>query len=322
MTDDSIARGPGSSRVLLEDGQMRILQSSGYADVEAARLATPTTNYRLASVSKQFTAFAMLQAAAAGRLALETPLSSFFGSAPIAWQAIRIHELLIHSSGIVDYEDLIPADATAQLHDADVLALVSRQPELYFAPGTTFRYSNTGYCLLALILERIYGQPFATILHEQIFAPLAMAGTVAYQPQGSPVSARAYGYSFAGEHVVRSDQSITSATLGDGGIYSSVLDLARWDAALADQLLLPTALHTAIVTPQITTPTGEAYGYGWFLSQLQGERIAYHTGETIGFRNAIIRSLERRRTAIVLANRNDATALAEAQQLFATRPSP
>ena len=305
---------PGASAILLRDGATQIAAAYGLADLECGTPATAATNYRLASVSKQFTAMATLLLVAERRLALDDPLARFFAGAPPLWRHVTLAHLLTHTSGLLDYEDLIAPQTTAQLHDRDVLDLVLPHAAGYAAPGTAFRYSNTGYCLLALIVAQAAGRPFATFLHERIFAPLGMAGTVAYEVGSSEVPHRAYGYSLHGGRWERTDQSLTSATLGDGGIYSSVEDLARWDAALAIGVLLPEALGARVFAPHTATPDGTAYGFGWFL---RGPNIAYHTGETIGFRSAIVRRLDTRLTAIVLANRSEAAPLALAQSLIA-----
>lgn len=301
--------GPGASALLLRDGAPIFAGAYGLADLAAQAPATIATRYRLASVSKQFTAMAALLLAADGRLHLSDPLARFFAPAPPTWQQITVEQLLAHSSGLLDYEDLIAPGTQAQLSDHDVLELVRPHAEGYGAPGAAFRYSNTGYCLAALIVAQVADQPFAEVLRERIFAPLGMAGTQA----GPPAELRAYGHSRRGQGWARTDQSPTSATLGDGGIYSSVEDLARWDAALASGRLLPSALMARVFAPHTAAPGGEHYGLGWFL---RGARLAYHTGDTIGFRTAIVRRLDTRLTAIVLVNRSEASPLALAEALM------
>jgi CubicO group peptidase (beta-lactamase class C family) len=312
---------PGVSALLVRDGAAEIEVACGLADLEQNTPATLTTNYRLASVSKQFTAMAILLLVSDGRLALDDPIARFFAGAPQRWRYVTVQQLLTHTAGLLDYEDLIPPDTTAQLNDRDVLGLVLPHDGGYHAPGAAFRYSNTGYCLLALIAEQVAGRPFATLLRERIFTPLEMAGTLAYEAGGAGVPQRAYGHSRQGQVWARTDQSLTSATLGDGGIYSSVADLARWDAALASGRLLPPALQARMFAPLAATPDGAAYGLGWYLRE---PRVAYHTGETVGFRTAIVRRLDARLTAIVLANRSEADtrALAEALIARAARENP
>lgn len=309
---------PGMSVLLIVDGNAQYARSLGKADIERNVAITIATNFRLASVTKQFTAAAVLRLAAQGALALDEAIARFFEPAPAFWQHITIHHLLTHTSGLVDYEELIPPDTATQLHDQDVFDLVRRVGAGYAAPGAAFRYSNTGYCLLALIVERVAAQPFAAFLREQVFLPAGMHFTVAYEGDGSAIQRRAFGYSFRDGTFVRTDQSLTSATLGDGGVYSSTIDLERWDAALAGHALLPEPWRTAMFTPHIATPSGDAYGYGWFLTSIAGQRAAYHSGETIGFSTAMVRLLDRRCTALVLANRSEAEPLPVARTLVQT----
>jgi CubicO group peptidase (beta-lactamase class C family) len=304
---------PGASAALIR-GDVIDYVAFGLAVLEQRTPATAATNFRLASVSKQFTAMAALLLAADGRLALDDPLARFFAGAPPRWRQITLRHLLTHTSGLLDYEDLIAPDASTQLHDQDVLDLMRPHDGGYHAPGAAFRYSNTSYCLLALVVALVADRPFAAVLRERIFAPLGMDDTVAYEPGASAISRRAYGHSLRDAQWARTDQSLTSATLGDGGIYSSAGDLARWDAALAAGRLLPSQLLADMFSPHVATPDGAAYGLGWYL---RGRQVAYHTGETIGFRTAIVRRLDRRLTAIVLTNRGDATPLGLAEALIA-----
>jgi CubicO group peptidase (beta-lactamase class C family) len=203
---------------------------------------------------------------------------------------------------MVDYEDVIPEGTTAQLRDADVLRLLEAQDTTYFAPGSGYRYSNGGYALLALIVGRASGRDFATFLRERIFAPLGMRNTVAYEEGVSTVAHRAFGHTWRGDRWERTDQSVTSAVLGDGGIYSSIDDLARWDAALYDERLLSRASLRLAFSPATTTDEAQTrYGFGW---RITGETV-WHSGETRGFRNVIVRWPGRRLTVVILTNRAD-----------------
>jgi CubicO group peptidase (beta-lactamase class C family) len=196
----------------------------------------------------------------------------------------------------------MPADTRVPLRDKDVLDLMAKTDRLYFAPGTSYRYSNGGYAMLALIVQKASGMTFQDFLRERIFQPLGMNGTLAYVQEGPPVPHRAFGYSEENGRWVRTDQSMTSSVLGDGGIYSSIDDMARWDAALYDDRLLSDASRAAAFKPKTHTddPTIE-YGYGW---RITGDSV-WHSGETIGFRNVIVRYPKRHLTVILLTNRND-----------------
>jgi CubicO group peptidase (beta-lactamase class C family) len=157
--------------------------------------------------------------------------------------------------------------------------------------------------LLALVVGKASGKDFATFLRERIFVPLGMTRTIAYEDGISTVADRAYGYSFEDGSWRRTDQSSTSAVLGDGGIYSSIDDLAKWDAALYDDRLLSEASRKLAFAAHTKTdePDVDGYGYGW---RIHGDML-WHSGETIGFRNVIVRWPQRRLSVIVLSNRNE-----------------
>ena len=295
---------PGASVLVLRDGQPLLRRAYGLADMDAGTAAQPQTNYRLASVTKQFTAAAILLLAEDGTLSLDDPLKRWLPSLPAAADAITLRHLLSHTSGLIDYEDHVPADFQGQLHDSDVLRILEDLDRTYFAPGSGYRYSNSGYALLALVVGAASGSDFATFLEQRIFQPLGMHDSVAHQDGVDTVARRAYGHSRVDGRWTRTDQSQTSAVLGDGGIYSSIDDLAKWDAALyPDGRLLQPASLASMFAP--ATPTDEPdvphYGFGW---RLNGDSV-WHSGESIGFRNAIVRWPGQKLTVVVLSNRND-----------------
>jgi CubicO group peptidase (beta-lactamase class C family) len=172
--------------------------------------------------------------------------------------------------------------------------------------------------VLGLVVERGSGLPFGRFLRDRIFAPLGMDGTVAYERGKNEVRDRAFGHSFEKGKWRETDQSPTSATLGDGGVYSSLRDLARWDASLRDHTLL-SAVELGLALTPVVAPAGPpvepdgtpaAYGFGWFLNPWKGHARAWHYGETVGFRTAIERFVEDGVTVVVLCNRGDADAAA------------
>jgi CubicO group peptidase (beta-lactamase class C family) len=292
---------PGACVVVLRDGQTMFRRAYGLSDLEHGIAATPATNYRLASMSKQFTSAAILLLAEERRVALEAPICQWLPTLPHAAGVITIRQLLTHTSGLIDYEDLIDPAQSRALSDIDVLELLESENRTYFPPGAAFRYSNGGYALLALIAARAAGTDFASLLRARIFQPLKMLDTLAHEEGISTVAHRAYGYS-AGPSWVRTDQSVTSAVLGDGGVYSSIDDLEKWDAALYDDRLLRVeTLRLAFAPATKTDDPAVDYGFGWRIS---GESL-WHSGETAGFRNVIVRFPKRRLTVIVLTNRDD-----------------
>jgi CubicO group peptidase (beta-lactamase class C family) len=293
---------PGASVLVVRDGLPVFRRAYGLANLEVRIPAVPATNYRLASMTKQFTAASILLLAEDGRLTLSDPVRKWLPSLPAAANDITLRHLLTHTSGLIDYEDLMSEGTTQQLHDSDVLHLLEPENRTYFAPGTQYRYSNSGYSLLALVVGRCSGKDFATFLRERIFRPLGMQNTVAFEDGVSTVANRAYGYSLVNDSWKRTDQSLTSAVLGDGGIYSSIDDLAKWDAALYDnRLLRQDSLRSAFAPATKTDDPAVQYGYGW---RITGESL-WHSGETMGFRNVIVRYPKHRLTVVVLTNRDE-----------------
>ena len=300
---------PGASVIVIRDGRVIWRRAYGMADLERHVAATPETDYRLASVSKQFTAMAVMLLARDAKLSYDQPVRAILPELPAAAQRVTVRHMLNHTSGLPDYEDLIPDTQTVQVSDRNVLALLARKDTLYFPAGSAYRYSNSGYVLLGLIVERVSGLSFPAFLRARIFAPLGMTATVAHVDGADIVPHRAYGYSpkEGAAGFAATDQSVTSATLGDGGIYTNVDDLARWDQALYGSQLVDTATLRAAITPP--------YGFGWFVDTYRNERRWRHHGETSGFRNEIQRFPDRRFTVIVLTNRNGGDASGVAEQI-------
>ncbi len=292
---------PGASVLVLRDGLPLVRRAYGFADLERRVAAASATNYRLASLTKQFTAAAILLLAEDGRLSIDDSVRTWLPTLPDAAHAVTLRQLLTHTSGVIDYEEVIPGTVTSQLRDADVLHLLESENRTYFQPGSTYRYSNSGYALLALIVERASGTDFGSCLRDRIFRPLQMHDTVAYQEGISTVAHRAYGYGVVNRSWTRTDQSQTSAVLGDGGIYSSVDDLAKWDAALYDSRLLRSeSLRQAFTPAAKTDDPAVQYGFGW---RITGDSL-WHSGETLGFRNVFVRYPAHHLTVIVLTNRD------------------
>ncbi len=302
---------PGAALMVIHRSKPVIVRSYGLAEVERKIPITSQTNFRLASLTKQFTAMAIMLLVERGKLTYETTLPAIFTDFPNYGKQITIRHLLQHTSGLIDYEDLIPPTATTQVLDKDVLIMMKSQDSTYFPPGTQFRYSNSGYAILAMIVERLSGKRFAQFLRDEIFQPLGMVNTVAFEQGISVVPNRAFGYHIQGDSVFFSDQSVTSAVLGDGGIYSSVDDLYKWDQALYTEKLVHRATLDAAFQPGL-----EHYGFGWYCDTFKGKRRVYHTGSTCGFRNVIMRLPDEQLTIIILTNRREPDVQPLAEQVL------
>lgn len=303
---------PGAAVMVIRDGKILHAKGYGLANVEKQTRCDTNTNFRLASFSKQFTAMAVMILAERKKLSLDERLTDFFPEFPAYGKQITVQHLLTHASGLKDYEDLIPAGTTIPVLDQDVLRLMLAQDSTDFAPGSKYRYSNTAFALLAMIVEQRSGQTFATFLRENIFAPLKMRNTLAYEQGISAVPNRALGYVVKTNGVEQSDQSLTSAVLGDGGIYSSVMDLFKWDQSLYTTKLVSAKTLREIFTPHVITDKPETgYGYGWYIGIHRGEKKIWHSGTTCGFMTRIERFPSKKFTVIILTNCRGEDRLAE-----------
>lgn len=311
---------PGAAVLVVRNGQTVFRRGYGVTDLRTLHPIDASTNFRLASFTKQFTATCIMLLVHDGKLRYDDHLTDIFPEFPAYGKSITVRNLLNHTSGLPDYEDILmkqypntPDEKIPQILDAGVLKLLEQQSAGEFAPGTKWEYSNSGYAVLAMIVEKVSGKPFGQFLRERIFAPLNMKNTLAYEKGKNEVPHRAYGHTKEKDAWRQTDQSPTSAVLGDGGIYSSIDDLAKWDRALHDHTLLSDAEMLPALTPvqlkdgPAKFPNGSpvSYGFGWFLAPYRGHKRMSHDGETIGFRTTIQRFPDDKLTVIVLANRSD-----------------
>lgn len=309
------AKSPGLAVLVRKDGRTVFQRGYGVADLRYLRKIDDKTDFRLASFTKQFTAMAIMLLVHDGKLRYDEPITDVFPNFPAYGRAITIRHLLTHTGGLPDYEDLMGSNWTAlhQIQDDDVLSLLEHQAAPKFAAGTKWAYSNSGYVVLGLVIAKVSGVPFWEFLHDRIFGPLAMHQTIAFMKGMNVVPHRAFGHTKEASGFVETDQSSTSATLGDGGVYSNLEDLAKWDAALAAHTLLGEKEKQAALTPvklnDQSEPTAEgkpvSYGFGWFLDSYKGHARMWHSGSTMGFRTVIDRFTGEKLTVVILCNRTD-----------------
>ncbi|MBI3504688.1 MAG: serine hydrolase [Proteobacteria bacterium] len=305
FADYTAPGAPGAAVLVALDGKILVDRGFGLADIVKGTPVTTRTNFRLASVTKQFTAAATMLLVKDGKLRLDETLADVWPDFPAYGRRITIRHLLTHTSGLLAYEDFVPDSQVRQVKDAEIVTMMKRADSTLFAPGTRFEYSNTGYVLLGEIVAKRSGMPFATFLRNRIFVPLGMHKTIAREDAGPAVAFRAYGHSFANGAWAQTDQSNTSATLGDGGIYTSVDELYRWDQALyTDELLPPPARAQLFTDNPLADGKKTGYGFGWYVDPYRGLPRTYHTGESRGFRNVIMRFPTMRATIIILTNRS------------------
>ena len=310
---------PGLAVVVRKDNRTIFEQGYGMRDLRSSLPIDAHTNFRLASFTKQFTAMGIMLLVHDGELHYEDRTTDIFPEFPAYGRQITIRNLLNHTSGLEDYEDLQmkeyegrPWQAIPQIDDEGVLTLLEQQSATKFPPGSKWEYSNGGYVVLSDIVRKVSGQPFRDFMSDRIFIPLNMHNTIVFQYGKNQVANRAYGYTNDSGVWLETDQSPTSATLGDGGIYSSVDDLIKWDDALRSHSLLSEKEFQPAITPakipgqaSVSDKENECYGFGWFLDIYRGHQRMWHTGGTIGFQTVIERFPNSNLTIIVLSNRTD-----------------
>jgi CubicO group peptidase (beta-lactamase class C family) len=254
---------PGVAALVAKDGKKLFERGYGLRDLQTTAKIDPRTNFRLASCSKQFTAMAIMLLVHDGKLRYDQKLTDVFPDFPTYGKSISIRNLLNHTAGLQDYETLMEQEQPGtrgkgtedhQIQDAEVLTLLKQTNHDMFPPGTQWYYSNSAYVVLGLIVAKVSGQSFPEFLRQRIFAPLKMDHTLAYVKGQNEIGNRAYGHTKEGNTWKQTDQSPTSATLGDGGIYSSLEDLAKWDDALRTNKLLTQEEMQPALTP-VTLPT-------------------------------------------------------------------
>jgi CubicO group peptidase (beta-lactamase class C family) len=300
QVEAALPDSPGACVLAVDDGEVVFQKGFGVANVETKVPCTPQTNFRMASVSKQFTATAILLLVDQGKLSLDDTLDKFFPGFPDYGKQIAVRQLLTHTSGLPDYEELIPKGTTLQLDDLDIVQLLLDTKEPLFTPGSKWQYSNSAFVLLGMIVEITAEQPFHQFMASAIFTPLEMNNSLIYQRGLNEVNNRAFGHDFQDGKWTLADQSVTSATRGDGCVYTSLEDYLKWLSAHANRKLLSAKSHDAMFSPQAkTTRDDSSYGYGWFLDEYRGEPRIQHNGDSRGFR-LCVQTFPERRAAVVL----------------------
>ncbi len=316
MSDFSSPIGPGAAVVVMRNDSVIFRKGYGSASLNQNVPVTPFTNFRLASITKQFTAMCIMMLEEQGKLSFNDTIVKFFPDFPVYGKNITVRNLLNHTSGLPDYESLMPDSQTVQVLDADCLQLLYRADSLYFPAGTKYQYSNTGYAMLALIVEKVSGKRFADFLKENIFNKTGMATTVAYEKGISTVANRAYGYSLLGGKWTETDQSSTSAVLGDGGIYSNVEEMARWISSLwSFKLISEKSQRLAWSDAALNDGTPIDYGMGWHTETYRSVKHPHHGGSSLGFRNHILVFPNGKSMVIILTNRNQGDPIIEAKKI-------
>ena len=294
---------PGATVIVVKDGKTLLRKGYGLADTAGMQPIDPGMVLRLGSITKQFTAVAILMLAEEGKLALSDDITRFFPDYPTRGKKITVEHLLTHTSGIASYTSR-PDYPLTMGRDVTVAQMIDsfKNDPLDFEPGSAYRYNNSGYFLLGAIIEKVSGMPYAKFLEQRIFVPLGMKDT-AYEGLERSGTAHAAGHTPGPKGFERSAPLSMTQPYAAGSLVSTVDDLARWDAAVSQGRLLKPASWQRAFTPYTLSdgkPTG--YGYGWQVGTLQGVPVVSHGGGINGFSTYALRLPEQKVFVAVLSN--------------------
>lgn len=289
------------SVLVAKDGKALLFDGFGMADLEANIANTPDHQYRIGSLTKQFTAAAILKLQESGLLGVQDPVQKYLPAYPRG-DEITIHNLLTHTSGIPNYEQRpdLPQVVQSPISLDDLIASFADQP-LDFPPGQQYRYSSSGYVLLTKIIEVVSGQSYSDYLQEHIFAPAGMNDS-GYDFLDPAVPNPATGYFLTQRGPQRAFLTDSSWPTGAGALYSTLNDLYLWDRVLYSNRVLSAESLEAMFTPWVNTGQGTDYGYGWDIGSTLGRSSIAHGGGIFGFASYMLRFPQNDAVIIVLSN--------------------
>jgi len=296
---------PGLALAVVHDGQVTSTKGFGLANIELNVPVTPTTVFQLQSITKTMTATAIMMLVEEGKLKLDDRITEYLDGLPDSWNDVTVRQLLSHTSGIKDFINEPTLNLRLDATPAEIVRSLAEKP-LNFSPGEKFRYSNTGYQLLGMIIQRLSGQEWGEYCRQRIFEPLGMVDTRVID-LGDLIPNRAAGYRVENGNL-RNGGFVAPSILAypGGGVRSTALDLAKWDAALYSEKLVKQSSIEQMFTPATLNDGSHApYGLGWFLGDHDGHRFTMHTGSHFtGFGTVLLRYPADKLTVIALANQN------------------
>ncbi len=298
---------PGAAIAVVKNGEVYFKKGYGIASMVSKELITPSTNFNICSMTKQFTAYSILKLAIEKKLSLDDKISRYFPDFnSTVGNQVSIRNLLTHSSGIVDHYDYVDKALFKEFWDKDVLNAIKSVDSVYFPVGSKYRYSNTAYCLLSQIIEKVSGYPYPAFIQENIFKPLKMSNSDVIKPHFK-ISQRALGYECENDifKIADAGESLFFSTMGDGGIYTSVDDYLKWIMAIQNGKGLNQDIIKDAQSAHFTIDAKRnlSYGYGWFVAGSGENRIIYHTGSNGGFRTIIFMVPSKKYSVIIFSNR-------------------
>jgi CubicO group peptidase (beta-lactamase class C family) len=301
---------PGCAVGVTRDGALVYAKGYGSADLDQGRAISPDTRFYIASLSKQFTAMAMLLLEQDGRLSLDDTIRKWVPEVPSFGKPITLRELMHHTSGIRDYFTLLAVSGWAsdgELTERQFLDLIGRQKSLNFSPGDEFLYSNTGYALLSIVVRRASGKTLRAFAAERIFTPLGMTHTEFRDDHREVIPNAALGYQ-ASDDGYRVSQPAFDV-VGDGGVYSTIGDLARWEENFTSGRVGGLRAMAELQTPgQLKNGQRIPYAFALSIGQLNGAKTVSHSGAYAGYRSSFVRIPEKHLAIITLCNTSSAQA--------------
>ena len=312
---------PGFAAVVLKNNKVIWQKCRGLSDIARKNPITPRTNFRLASLTKQFTAMAVMILAERKKLDLGNKLTDFFHSYPAYGGKVTIRQLLTHTGGIPDHEKplyrLINQEKNIYSEPTvyDALEVLKKQPTPLFQPGSRYLYSDAGYVLLALIIEKVSGFSYREFLTRNIFTPLSMTGSDVLDQTKPKIKNRALGYKTLSKNTFKLfDYDPLNYIVGDEGVYSSIEDMAKWNQTWDEKILVCRKTLNQAFSQQIlpNNKFGKA-GFSWLIKNNFNRfrvkpgmtRIVYQDGVWVGFRNIFLKIPEKKLTVVILSNRTD-----------------
>ncbi|CAN5413775.1 hypothetical protein BH10ACI2_BH10ACI2_00740 [soil metagenome] len=294
---------PGVALAVLKGGRVVKVKGYGLASLEFNAPVTPQTVFEIGSVSKQMTAAAIMLLVEDGKVSLDDPVSKYIRNTPDTWKAVTIRHLLTHSSGVKSYTSLDGFALLKRMKVDDFIKQLAPQP-LEFTPGEKNIYSNSGFSLLAYVIESASGKQYMDFMRERIFGPLGMKTCGDRDPQFI-VPNRATGYEWRTDRYTGRDWDLTDLK-GAGTIVCTITDMVKWDQALNGDKFLTRASRKSVWTQYVfNNGQPSPYGFGWRISTIRGHKLIGHTGQTAGFAAANYRFVDDGIDVVVLTNQGD-----------------
>lgn len=298
---------PGIAIEVIHKGEVVHRGNYGYANLEELTPITSETAFRLASVSKQFAAMAIMLLEEDGKLSYDDPIGKYLPELGF-YEGVTVRHMLQHTSGLPDYYDVMDT-SSGMPTNRDAILLLQDLARVDFAPGERYEYSNAAYDTLGPLVEAVSGMRFAEFVRSRIFLPIGMTHSVVHDETKPDIPNRAIGYAPDGDGFARDDYDPLNVIIGSGGIYSTLDDLYRWDQALYGESLVSQATLDLAFTSG-TNNAGEPldYGFGWRIDEYRGHKVVRHGGSWVGFRTHILRIPDLEFSIVLLSNRADTDA--------------